>query len=111
MGTLYATLLISTSGCTAPSDEIVAPRDRDAQLEMRVCLVGCGEISNRHAAAIRLVNARRQAASPQTRLADHVLVTAAVDPVEAAAAAMADNFRDHGCTYSEAPLDLHAVLR
>ena len=64
---------------------------------MRLCLVGCGDISARHAAAIRLVNARRQAKAPDSRLADHVVVVAAVDPLESAAAAVAEDFRDHGC--------------
>ena len=66
-------------------------------VSMRLCFVGCGEISARHAAAIRLVNARRQAKAPDSRLADHVVVVAAVDPVESAAAAVAEDFRDHGC--------------
>lgn len=68
-----------------------------ASLVMRLCLVGCGAISARHAAAIRLVNARKQAASPDSRLPDHIVVVAAVDPMESAAAAMADDFRDHDC--------------
>ena len=68
---------------------------------MRLCLVGCGAISARHAAAIRLVNARKQACCPESRLADHVTVVAAVDPLESAAAAMAEDFRDHGCVAFE----------
>ena len=56
---------------------------------MRLCMVGCGAIAQRHSAAIRLVNGRGSG--------DEVTVTVAVDPVLESAAALATDFADHGC--------------
>ena len=64
----------------------------------RLCLVGCGAIAQRHAAAIRLLNVRMLdsdgAGEPQPA---YVEVVAAADPAADAAAQMARDFADHRC--------------
>ena len=64
----------------------------------RLCLVGCGAIAQRHAAAIRLLNVRMLdsdgAGEPQPA---YVEVVAAADPAADAAAQMARDFVDHRC--------------
>jgi predicted dehydrogenase len=62
---------------------------------MRLCLVGCGIIADRHAIAIRIANADVLAqASPGTD--EPIKVVATVDPRAEAAERLAGHFGDHG---------------
>eukprot|EP01047_Picozoa_sp_COSAG01_P034224 COSAG01_NODE_2561_length_7452_cov_9.383925_4_plen_354_part_00 len=59
---------------------------------VRLCLVGCGMIADRHAVAVRIVNAACAGAG----LSDAVHVVATADPTTEAAERLASHFADHG---------------
>eukprot|EP01050_Picozoa_sp_SAG11_P012843 SAG11_NODE_1455_length_4878_cov_3.119063_4_plen_612_part_00 len=63
-----------------------------ASTTVHLALVGCGMIADRHAAALRVVNAE---ATRVGRPGERITVVAAVDPQPAAAQRLARHFADH----------------
>ena len=82
---------------------------------MRLCMVGCGVIADRHAAAIRVANADHAraaavAAGARPPPPPLVTVTATVDTRADAAGRLAAHFSDHGAVAFqsvEEALELH----